>query len=128
AALAAACTTEVVSGTNDGGTGTTAASGGAAGSSTTGSSGAGTTGGSGGSSGDDGGGVCTAKAGDSACRTCALEKCHDETCGCESNIACAANVDDFYACLSGAMGNLGDCSGTFSINSNGIDGGGTWSR
>jgi hypothetical protein len=135
AALAAACTTEVVNGTNDGGTGTSAGSGGAAGSSTTGSSGAGTTGGSGGSSGGSGGSldggrgdVCTAKAGDTACRTCALEKCHDETCGCESNTACAANVDDFYTCLSSATGTLADCSGTFSINSNAIDGGASWSN
>lgn len=140
AALAAACTTEVVDGTNDGGTGTTAGSGGAAGSSTTGSSGAGTTGGSGGSlggaggsSGNDGGAVCTAKAGDTACRTCALEKCHAETCGCESNTACAPNVDDFYTCLSSAMGTLGDCATTFATQSNAmggniIDGGASWSN
>src|SRR5437879_4953581 len=119
----AACTTEVTSG-SDGGTGSTASGGtaGAAGSTTT-SSGAGgsSTGGSGGSN-DGGGAVCTAKAGDSACRTCALQKCHDEVCGCESNSACSAHVDDFYTCLSGAS-MLDSCGGDFSVQANGVDGG-----
>ena len=136
AALAAACTTEVVDGANDGGTATATVigAGGAAGTSTsTGSSGSGTTGGSGGASGDAGAEICTAKAGDSACRSCALEKCHDEVCGCESNLACAPHADDFYACLSSPGGTLGDCATTFSTQSNAIggnivDGGGSWSR
>jgi hypothetical protein len=144
AALATACTAEVSTGT-DGGTGSTATgAGGASSTSTTGSAGssttssggtsstggsAGSSGGSAGSSGaSDGGNVCVAKAGDSACRTCALDKCHDEVCGCEGNSACSGHVDEFYDCLSRSTGTLAGCTGDLSIQSNTADGGASWAN
>ena len=124
------CTTEVTTGDDaGGGSGTTATTGaaGATTATTTTGTGGGGTGGTGGSSGNDGGALCTAMAGDSACRTCALQKCHETVCGCEENSACTAHVADFYACLSSSS-TLDTCAGDFSVQSNGVDGGDTWSR
>jgi hypothetical protein len=121
AALAAACTTEIVSGSNDGGTATSAGSGGgsggAAGSSTsTGSSGAGTTGGAGGSSGTDAG-ACFQSPTASACETCAFQSCQTEVCACKGNVDCNGEVNAYLTCLAGLDGgDMESCASNFTVN------------
>jgi hypothetical protein len=124
-----ACTTEATTGDDAGGGSSTTVTTGAAGSTTatTTGTGGGGTGGTGGSSGSDAGALCTATAGDSACRTCALQKCHDAVCGCEGNSACSAHLTDFYTCVSSSS-TLDSCTSDFTVQSNGVDGGASWAN
>jgi len=125
--VVAGCTTEATT-ASDGGA-TSAASGGSAGAagSTTTSSGAGgsATGGSGGSGDDGGGAVCTAKASDTTCRTCALGKCKTALCACEMDTGCAAQVDMYFDCVSKAKSTMEEdaCSSTFVVDANPTGGG-----